>query len=413
MDRLSFVGPAVGLAALGVSFFYNLRPAASERRVKRSRDEFVQQRERMNGSRLRLAQQAAEIHLRANKNLFRVAGSTLLAEERWLIDTPIKLTDIECRWNPSEFDTDQAIADSARRILPLRVPGRRFDSYSSAMAALCPPDIFRNQPSYRMTGIDLTADPPRATFGECRYFDMIDVAEALAHELSSNNDRTDHNGSPPRLRLRNEFLGDALAMDRRAVLPSIATLTIVRRSTGDPLLFLHERSRSALAIATDLYQVVPAGVFQPASRMPQGYLEDDLNLWRNVMREFVEELLGEDEYSGAMPGRRINYDEGIFGDLETGLRDGKLAVYCFGFGIDPLTLTAEFLTAAIFDEELFATSFPKVVEANNEGSVIKNIPFNKSTVDRLSRTLAPSGAACLTLAWKNRQLLLGADPAAS
>ncbi|MER5607363.1 hypothetical protein ACGFKZ_06500 [Micromonospora tulbaghiae] len=413
MDPLSFVGPAVGLAALGVGFFYNLRPAARERRLRSSHNEFILQREQMKGDRLRLAQQAAEIHLRANKNLFRVAGTNLLAEEQWLIDTPVKLTDIECHWNPDEFEKDRGIAESARRILPFREPGRRFDSYSSAMAALCPPEIFRNQPSYRMTGIDLTAHPPQATFGECRYFDMIDVAEALAHELSANNGRSDDSKSPPRLRLRNEFLDDALAMGRRVVLPSIATLTIVRRSTGDPLVFLHERSRTALAIATDLYQVVPAGVFQPASRMPQGYLEDDLNLWRNVMREFAEELLGEGEYSGAMPGRRINYNQGLFGDLEAGLRDGKLAVYCFGFGLDPLTLTAEFLTAAVFEEELFAASFPKVVETNDEGSVIKNIPFNQSTVERLSRTVAPSGAACLQLAWKNRELLLGAGPAAS
>lgn len=412
MDALAFVGPAVGLVALGVTIFYNLQPAARERKVKSSREEFIHQREQMNGNRLRLGQRAAEIHLHANKNLFRVAGSTLLAEEPWLIDVPVKLTDIECRWDPDELGTDQAIAESARRILPFRAPGRRFDSYSSAMAALCMPGIFRNQPSYRMTGIDLTADPPWASFGECRYFDMIDVSEALAHEMSVEIGRSDRNESRPHLRLRNEFLQDALAMDRRVVLPSIGTLTIVRRSTGDPLIFLHERSRSALAIATDLYQVVPAGVFQPASRMPQGYLEDDLDLWRNVMREFAEELLGEDEHSGAMPGRPINYDQGFFGRLEAGLQDGKLAVYCFGFGLDPLTLTADFLTAAVFNEELFATAFPDVVEANAEGGVIKNIPFNQSTVDRLGHTLAPSGAACLALAWKNRELLLGSDPTA-
>ncbi|GLY99885.1 hypothetical protein [Actinoplanes sp. NBRC 103695] len=399
METLAFVGPAVGLVALGVTILFNLRPAARERKVKSSQAEFIHQRQQMNASRLRLSQRAAEIHLGADKNLFRVAGTTLLAEKRWLVESPVKLTDIECRWDSDDAGTDPAIADLTRHVLPFRAPGKRFDSYSSAMAALCPPGIFRNQPSYRMTAFDLTADPPWVTFGMCQYFDMIDVSEALAHEMSVEVGQ--------KFRLRSEFLRDALAMDRRVVLPSIGTLTIVRRRAADPIIFLHERSGIALAIATDLYQVIPAGAFQPASRMPQGYLEDDLNLWRNVMREFAEELLGEDEYSGAKSGRPIDYDQGLFGRLEQGIQDDKLSVYCFGFGLDPLTLTADWLTVAVFDEEFFSTAFPDVVEENSEGGVIKNIPFTQSTVERLGHTLAPSGAACLALAWENRELLLG------
>ena len=81
--------------------------------------------------------------------------------------------------------------------------------------------------------------------------------------------------------------------------------------------------------------------------------------------------------------------------------------------IDPLTLGATILTAAVFDDDVFDEAFGAAVRVNAEGVLISavgstrvtdGLPFDKSTVTRLLREepMAPSSSGTLERAWTFR-----------
>jgi hypothetical protein len=80
-----------------------------------------------------------------------------------------------------------------------------------------------------------------------------------------------------------------------------------------------------------------------------------------------------------------------------------------------LNFVGDALTVAVFDADTFDDIFRDMVEFNEEGTVEKdgktfeNFVFDESTIERLLSTeaMAPSGAACLTLARQHRAALLG------
>jgi hypothetical protein len=86
------------------------------------------------------------------------------------------------------------------------------------------------------------------------------------------------------------LIGDRFDLARRTVLPSINTLTL-RRDGRAGSFILQDRNSSHVALAGGMYHVMPAAVFQPSSISPldQG---NDFDLWRNVMREYSEEFVG-------------------------------------------------------------------------------------------------------------------------
>jgi hypothetical protein len=82
---------------------------------------------------------------------------------------------------------------------------------------------------------------------------------------------------------------------------------------------------------------------------------------------------------------------------------------CLGVALDALTLFGEILTVAVFDSELFDSMSRDFVDRNDEGAVLTTrLPFDAETIGHLiaSGRLAPAGAGCLTLAWRQRQNLL-------
>jgi hypothetical protein len=96
---------------------------------------------------------------------------------------------------------------------------------------------------------------------------------------------------------------------------------------------------------------------------------------------------------------------------------GKLWIYCFGLGLDPLTLWGEILTVAVIDDEAFDDVFGGLVQANAEGIVVsthgrrrtvRGIPFTEERVEQLleDEPMAPAAAACLALAWQHRSSIL-------
>jgi hypothetical protein len=178
-------------------------------------------------------------------------------------------------------------------------------------------------------------------------------------------------------------------------------------------LVLHHRDAGNVAVAGGMYHIMPAGVFQPSCMSPQA-CSVDFDLWRNMMREYSEEFLGNLEHEGNA-STPIDYErEEPFRSLHQARREGKLRVFCLGVGVDPLTLWGEILTVGVFDDDAFDEIFHGLVAANDEGTIVgvqgagRGIPFSQERVDQLldREPLAPAAAACLALAWRHRATIL-------
>jgi hypothetical protein len=146
-----------------------------------------------------------------------------------------------------------------------------------------------------------------------------------------------------------------------------------------------------------MYQAMPVGVFQPVNDTTQSE-RNDLSLWRCMIREFSEELLGTTEDHSAL-GTPAHYGRWDFYQSLTAARQAsKLNVACLGIGVDPLSLAVDILTAAVFDSDTFDAAFGGLVTTNAEGRVVSEqgatgIPFTQETVARFAegpRTYAGS-----------------------
>jgi hypothetical protein len=203
---------------------------------------------------------------------------------------------------PREQPQNAAIDGSEPETLsvrPLRVFGCHFDRYTSAIRHLDPPRLFESRPSYRLLAASFREQ--RLHFGMGAYFDKLDFSEALGHEVAAAFMPGGLPDSPGTLRGKlpfRELIGDPFDLRCRAVIPAITTLTIrLRRYPAEPSCLLHWRDPAKVATAAGVYDVVPAGEFQPSS-VALWDRRNDFDLWRNIVREYAEELLGEPEYDG-------------------------------------------------------------------------------------------------------------------
>ncbi len=298
-----------------------------------------------------------------------------------------------------------------RGLRPLRAPGHQFDRYTAAVRYLEPPRLFENRTSYRLLDLDWGDSGAAMRFGLGTYFDKLDVCEAVGHELAmAKNGRRDA-VSGRDLPFRS-LIGDPFDFRRRAVLPAITTLTLRRGKSGVRFL-LHWRDPRKVATATRMYDVIPAGEFQPSSIGPRD-LAGDLDIWKNIVRELDEELLGAPEFDGSR-SEPIDYSAWrLYQKLTQARADGKASALCLGVGLDALTLAATILTAVVIDADVFDELFGEVVLENSEGVILRGgedgqgIEFSEANVTRLFQhePLAAPGAACLALAWTYRAQLL-------
>jgi hypothetical protein len=373
---------------------------------------------------------------------WRVAGTLLLARPDWSPDRPVPLADVAIDWRPGApgpvVDPDRP--EGSDRVLPLRDDGTRFGSYAEALAALRPPRLLANRTCYRILDARAGAAPGGAApgdghpagggpgdghpaqlaFGINRYFDLINSSEAVAHEVARQV--LDRPGAQPgeaalgpaELPLR-AAIGDPLDLARRSAPTGICTLILRRdRDAGTAQMFLHWRDPARVAVNGGLYQVAPAGMFQPSGEA-RWNLVNDLGLWRAIAREVSEELLGTSEDYGSEQAP-IDYDRWPFYAALTGARRaGTLHGYWLGLGVDPLTLDVDLMTVLVFDAPFFDREFGGLVAANDEGHLLQGhdpadvgLEFTAGNVDRFTRTesMQAAGAAVLALAWQHREALL-------
>jgi hypothetical protein len=144
---------------------------------------------------------------------------------------------------------------------------------------------------------------------------------------------------------------------------------------------------------------------------------NDFSLWRSIVRELSEELLGsgEDYHSDTAP---IDYRRWpLYATLTDARRAGTLRLHWLGLGADPLSFAIDMLSVAVFDAPLFDEVFAGLVSANEEGRIITGqdatgatigIPFSAASVERFAAAepMQPTGAALLRTAWRHRHTLL-------
>jgi hypothetical protein len=375
-----------------------------------SRDAWLRTRTYLNAHRHELTDAA----LRDFKPEDFIPGTRLLTRPGWIPDHPVPLEDVHLAW-AAEAPTTPISGDAAEldHIRPLSDDRTRYQRYSDAVEHLARPRLFENRSCYRLLDVG-GDDRPSLAFGLGMYFDLIDICEAAAHELTASqlDGQVGQAMTPFRA-----AVGDPTDLSRRPVMAATSTMTIrLDRATGDAEFVLHWRDPAKVASGGGLYQVMPVGMFQPSNDAPWNQT-NDFDLWRSISRELSEELLGstEDYGSGTTP---IDYDAwDFYQSLGTARADGRLRVFWLGLGMDPLTYVTDMLTVAVFDDDLFDHTFQRLVTTNDEGHRVEledgtgrasGIPFRADQIMRLTHDepMQPAGAALLDLAWKHRAQLL-------
>lgn len=330
-------------------------------------------------------------------DLPRVAGTPLLTDPRWMPAQPIPLGDIA-------LDLDVAADPFAPRppFQPNELP---FSRYSEAVAALSAPAVFENRTTYRLLDADLSI--PRMSFGLGHYFDGMDTGEIVGHEFAAQK-LNPSSGTSVRTAIDNP-----VDPSQRPTNVAISALTIRHDSSiGESRFLLHWRDPAKVGHAGGLYQVIPVGIFQPATEHPDS-VRNDFSLWRCLVREFAEELLGEAEPDAG--DGQIDYDAWPFAaDLDAERRRGSIRVSYLGMGVDPLTLATDLLCVTVIDAPVFDHLFAALVSGNTEGELTgctggqPGVRFVAEEVERLTRhePMQAAGAAVLALAWQQRAALL-------
>jgi glutamine synthetase len=367
----------------------------------------------------------------------RLAGTPLLTVPAWRPVAPVPLEKIALTLRPEPFGGQYpGIA------LPGRADGSRYASYSQAMGELDAPAVFENRPVYRLSQADLAGDRPSLEFGLGRYFDLIDTGTAAAHELAArelavadsllagslltDSAVADAAASTPTIGTLpvRTAIGDPCDPGKRPVIMAVATLTLrLDRAAGTVRFPLHWRDPGKVGHAGGMYMVVPAGIFQPSGAAAWN-VRNDFDLWKCMVREYAEELLGADEDHGSerVP---IDYDAWPFAARMTAARDrGQVRAWCVGLGVDPLTFATDLLTVTVFDAAAYDEIFGGLVRENAEGTVLAARDLDEATVAELTgdrpvhsspggttavslRGMQAAGAALLALAFRHRGLLCG------
>ncbi|MDD5327245.1 MAG: hypothetical protein PHY02_05465 [Phycisphaerae bacterium] len=282
-----------------------------------------------------------------------------------------------------------------------RHAGGKYKRYSQAIEELDKPEEFTDRTQYRLLKVDGT----KFVFSNhmYSYFDKINYGEYLVYELEHHNLEKSwfkrHSN-------RKQLLQQIQEPYNHIVLCGIDTLTMLHNGT-ELRIIMHIRGADKTATSMGTYHVIPAGEFQPSCIAPAS-IKEDLNLWKNIMREYAEELLGMDEYDGnsAVP---INYGIEPFVSLENERTNGNIRPFYLGFGLEPASLQGEILTVVVFKEETFNKIFPNVLTENREGEIITDKDrwgrqFTEEEYNSYREAnILPTTAAILDIAWNQRK----------
>ena len=146
--------------------------------VIRSQREWLRTRQALNRHRSDLTRLATRLY----PPEVRVGDTGLLMPADWRLAKPVPLDSIELVFTQAPAPVITGHHEETRPLRPLVSPQRRYDRYHKAMRDLDRPRLFDNRVCYRLLGAEPmpAREAATLTFGHMRYFDMIDVGEALA-----------------------------------------------------------------------------------------------------------------------------------------------------------------------------------------------------------------------------------------
>ena len=415
-------------------------PLLKEARIKKDRARFLQIRRYLKENRLNLTNEAfdfytknsAEYELLSCKLEGEKYDAFVLTKAEWIPNPAIALERVKVlkdkNWSNDkrvlkrktkyyeECDFRSAI-EAFEYLWPKSIKDFKLTKYSDIVDKLNPPKLWWDMPHYRVNGIN-TEKGYELIFRLGKYFGSFSTLEALAYESAVANAQTKKVGKLMKwntLRARKVF-GEPTELDRRCSGLGIETITLFGQN-GDYRFVLHRRSSDDVAIAEGLMHIIPAGEFQPSSDSDV-MIEKDFDFWKNIMREYYEELI-----DPSISSERIDYEidwenDSPFRELNQAKKEGRIKLFFLGFVIDPLNLKPEILTALVFPQQAFYESIGTLKERNEEGKIIWNNrnqtfeghKFDEKTIRYyLSMPLEPSARACLIAAWNSRKVLTEVD----
>jgi hypothetical protein len=358
---------------------------------------------RINGylraNRYRLAVEAA----REYPDATRLAGTPLLSAPAWRLPEPIPLASIRLEFRPeTPLPVLPDLASVAPFALPDRADGSRYRRYCDVIESLAAPAVFENRPIYRLVSAHLSGDEPRLAFARGRFFEGINVGGPAAFESAAAAI-----GVTGRRAYREAF-GDPYNLTVRSAAMATSALTLRHdRATGTATFPMHYRDPALVDHAGGLYQVIPVGIFQPSGEAAWNE-GNDFDLWRGLLREYAEELLGAPEEYGSEDAP-IDYAAWpLARSMTDALATGQIRAYCLGLGTDPLTFAMDLLAVVVIDAPLYDELFGALVADNAEGRVIAPRPFTEAAIKELTTDapLQAAASALLALAHQHRDVLL-------
>lgn len=387
LDPLVLIGLVLAAiaATAAVMVVIPTRRAGRSAAVARELDRFRRRYQDLRDRQVTLGNQA----LQRAPMAWRATSVPLLTLPGWIFERPQDISVFDLILDPKTKAVDELL-EATHVMRGMGLSGNA--TYSEVIFALNPNAPYFDGIIYRPTDIAKNAHGGISmTFAEGKYFDYLDTSEVLAYEALLH---------PKDLGVRRRLTDPFNLMNRVASL-GVVTLTIRKSAQGSTFL-MHKRS-GQFVVADRLYHVVPAGEFAP-SDVGLAAVKADFDLWRNIMREYAEELLGMPDAQG-QGGRRLDYAGATpYREMNEALANNALLVRTFGLGLDPVTFKPELLTVAVFDEIVFDALFPGPIRETIEGLTVEAIPFTKDNVTGYidSPLTRHAAKACLQLAWQHR-----------
>lgn len=237
------------------------------------------------------------------------------------------------------------IWDSNQNPQPKFLPMPR-EGYAENAKFYCDVNLM-NLPLYGLGGVKIqgTGKDKKVTLKIVKghYYDFYDTCEVLSAEMAYNRRiMMQRDLSAGHLPLR-DAVKDVFDLTNRFAGIGINALTILQNVQDEEgnrrnYFLLHKRSTKNVAEGANSYHVVPAGSYQPATvEFPEKVQEADRNLNSTVVREFAEELLGEEEFSSLFNSELIlSYKKVPTASL-------------IGIGLDPLNTKTEIMACLVLD----------------------------------------------------------------
>ena len=417
---LIYVIPVAGVVLAVAGTWYarwSGGPAVREERRQQSREGFRAVRRWMSEP-ANQRQVAAAAHGTYAELLAPAPMNLFIADPAWVLPEPLELdrlavTLVDEHHEPRVAETSYA---PLRRYWPLGADNKPAGRYHEAVSEFdTPPDTWFNAPSYRLLGVERSADGGfELRVGTTTYWDGYDSWAALqfeaAHQLRESGGTS--LAGPYR-----QALGSPFDLANRVCAIGISVLTVCRTARG-PFFYLQHRAAAGVATMPGLAGLVPAGEFQPTSAA-YAALRSDADVWRCVMREFAEEILGRPDLN-EQRGALVDYErESPFRELGLARRAGRVRPYILDIGFDPVSWKAGIRLVCVFEEDAYQEIFRGMLPGSDEGHLelsslvrdgdepLPGMPFDEETVRTYLKAPAITAAArlCIGLTWEHREKL--------